>query len=282
MNATDRRNRHKVAALAAIVLLVVAAVMALYSQKLDDQSEWKSIVAGLGSFLASTVLVGFVYEVFVREHDDARYERLLRKVLDEKLDTAFAASAYYGLEGFVSKIDFADIFDSLESANTLWWLDTYDPHHKAWHKNLEAAVRRGAHVRFLVMNPNSPLVDMRAVELGANYAPPVFQNELAAFLVSITRCKSNTVGCTGSIHITLYDDLPCAPIYIVVEADEPVRAYSSMFLGLATGVHFPHMKWRLGDGEYIVEMFRYVQSKWQRHNNGKVPDPSAFKREGPV
>lgn len=186
-------------------------------------------------------------------------------MLDRKIDQTIRKSVHYGLDGFVDSIEFDAIFDSLRLGDTLWWLDTYDPRHHAWLENLENAIRRGASAKFLVMKANCLLAEMRANELGDQFTVSRFRKDLAAFNESLSICRNNTRDSPGSIEIAEYDDLPCAPLYVIERDGAAVEGYSSLFLGKPTGIRFPHLRWRASEGHYLQHIHAYIVQKWERH-----------------
>ncbi len=267
--------RDKLVVAATITIFLAGVVLMVVSDSLADEGTWKPILQSMGSFTAVTVGLGFLYKTTIRAHDERSLEKKLISALDKKFDKAFVGCTTYGIEGFVDDISFPDIFDSLVEGQTLWWLDTYDPNHHGWHENLDKALERGVNAKFLVLDPQSPLTAMRAEELGPMYAGNAFKAALEAFLERLRVCLGHAQNRKGSLEVVKYEDLPCAPIYVVEEGGVPIRAYSSLFLGKATAVRFPHLQWRNSNGGYINEMFDYLKDKWERNLAGKlVADPN--------
>ena len=55
---------------------------------------WQPVVRSLGSYLTVTILLGFLYRVTVRDHDDAKFEAKLLSVLDRKIDDTISTVSY--------------------------------------------------------------------------------------------------------------------------------------------------------------------------------------------
>lgn len=254
--------RAKVIVFASGFIFLLGVLMMVISAAGWVNATWQPVVRSLGSYLTVTILLGFLYRVTVRDHDDAKFEAKLLSVLDRKIDDTISKSVYYGFTGFVEPMNFESLFESLQLEDTLWWLDTYDPRHQTWLESLEEAIKRGATVNFLVLNAHSPLAAMRATELGPQFTTKRFRADLASFNESLNICLANTETELGQINIMQYNDLPCAPIYVVERAAAPVEAFTGMFLGNPTGLRFPHSHWQAAPGDYIGHLYQYVTQKW--------------------
>ena len=225
-----------------------------------------NVVQIVGSFLSVTILAQFLYVTFIRPIDDHRLEKNIETIIGKKIEKIFTQSSYFGFGGFVKEINVAEIYDSLGPKDILWWLDTYDPHYRSWINNLRNALELGASIKMLVMNPSSTLVDMRAKELGKEFDNGIFKKELESFLHCINSIR-NDEGYVN-LEIRLYSDMPAAPIYIVERKGKPIIAYSSYFLGKATSVGFPYMRWeRQGEQGFVWELESYLKMKWKVSHN---------------
>lgn len=259
------RMRNLVTLLVTLVLLLAGILLIVWPAQMAAESRTVEVLQTLGSFVTVSIILGFLYQVTIRKHDDEVVEARLRQLLDERIDFMIQGRSRYGFEGFLAGIDFSEIFDSLGNQDTLWWLDTYDPNHHDWLDSLEAALRRGATVNVLVMHPDSPLAELRADELGKQYKGQRFRNALNSFRESLKLVQKNCQDMPGKLEIVEYLDLPGAPIYVVCHRDVPVRGYSSMFLSKPTAIRFPHLQWRPSEGDFLGALYHYVVEKWQRN-----------------
>ncbi len=246
-----------------IVLLLIGIGLMVYGPTLTDKPDIELLLRHLGSFITVSIVIGFLYRVTVGPYDLAKSEERIKDLLYGEIDRMYSATSGYGFSGIDDSINFSNIFNNLKNNETLWWLDTYDPLHAQWIPDAENALKSGANIKMMIMNPSSSIVDLRCRELDSNRSIEAFKNGLTSFLC---RMKELAEHYPRNIEIRLYNDLPCAPIYVVTvgEDPQPQRGFSSYFLVEATGIKFPHFAWRQGNQPFVKELFRYLQNKWNR------------------
>jgi hypothetical protein len=182
-----------------------------------------------------------------------------------------------GLVGIVGQMDFGSLFKKLECNDELFWLDTYAPGVKLWIQDVEDAARKGATLNFLILSPESDLARMRAREIGRFFSPENFVKELQGFGEVIQEASKGH----QNVHLRYYKDLLGCPIYLVRREGKPYWAFSSLYLGKATGAKFPHFEWSnpatLTESEVSVisALDDYVNAKWER------AIPAAIEKPGP-
>lgn len=211
-----------------------------------------------------SVLTPVTYRLTLKKLDDDKRKKEISELLDEKIDTCLNSALQRGFRSICDSIDFVTLFRSLHRGDTLWWLDTYAPDHKAFIDDLEAAISRGVVVNFLILHPESANCEYRALEIGGRYDPERFKAETRIFWDQVNTCKdSDNSG--GAANTRYYVDLPCVPIYLVdrsIGLDRRARyAYTSFFLNKPTGYRFPHIRWE--EGEMLNHFYTYVKEKWK-------------------
>jgi hypothetical protein len=269
MNNTELINRSKTIIIILLVsfLFGVGIFLMVGAPGIHLTAQALQITQIVGSFLAVTITTEFLYTVLIRPVDDYKLEIKLGNLIESKFDSMFSKSIYFGFQGFEDPLDFCKLFKNLDADNTLWWLDTYDPHYKTWLKFMEDALKRGVKINILALNPDSDIVKMRAAELGQEFGGGVFKAELTSFINCLTSVQMDSKY-GKNLKLVKYDGLPCAPIYIIDKEGKPIHGYSSYFLGIATGVGFPHMRWsRQVEGGFLAELSSYVMTKWEANLN---------------
>jgi hypothetical protein len=71
------------------------------------------------------------------------------------------------------------------------------------------------------------------------------------------------------LHVAKYDNLPCAPMYIIERQGRFERAHSSYFLSKSTD-YFPHFEWK-APSEFGEDMLKYVKQKWKSYEAEDQP-----------
>jgi hypothetical protein len=223
----------------------------------------------VGTFLAVSVAASFLYGVTLRPRDDAVRKQELKKLLDEKIEDIIPGCFRYGLSEFRTEMDFAQLFDDLKKGDELWWLDTYAPGQTLWINHMREAIRRGAIIKILALNPTCHNADYRAEEIGGLFSS-TFKSELQLFINDLSTCTKKKSREEGCLELRQYSDLPCIPIYLVCRENKPIYAYTSFFLGAPTGVEFPHMTWRMGELSLLTHFLDYIKGKWNRNKQNVV------------
>ena len=252
--------------LIAVIFLIGFACLLISRIWLTQNTIYSLIVDLIGGFLVIAVPMEILKELFFKEDNLSSFENRINHLFESKIEGVLIQAKKFGLESIENSLPIKQLFDDLKAGDTLWWLDTFSPGHKQWLDNVEKAILRGAVINMLIPDPNSELCAMRADEIGGFYKPEKFTTELNIFIEDFTECKKfinkNTLG--GDINIVLYNDLFGVPCYIVTRDDQPIYAYSSMYLTKPTGVDFPHFRWN--QGAMIQILFTYVKNKFDKFN----------------
>lgn len=266
------RKKKEVVVLTNLLAFATGLVFLLLSRHYFTTEALVTIFGLLGSYLTISIVVNLFHTSFIRPSEDEARDENLKKLLDQRINSILGNSAKYGFAGFIPEMDFKGLFNSLESGDTLWWLDTYCPGHGLWEDELRRAISRGALIHMLVLSPDSRYAEDRAREIGGTYTPQRFKNELGSFREALEIIRTELQAASGHVEIVEYTDRPGMPVYLVVKKDGGVYGYSSLFLGKPTGVAFPHMRWIMAEVGVVQQLLDYVQAKWRR--NAKTVEAS--------
>lgn len=161
--------------------------------------------------------------------------------------------------------DFAQIFREAEAGETIDWLDTYCPRQNQFLQDVEDCVRRGVHVRMLVIEAGCANANFRSEDLKPTpESGPEFAGGLAEFKRRMDRVAAEIKGSAGTFDILTYSDLLGVPMYLIRNEKKVARkAYFSLYLSRATG-YCSHLE--LSNGEWLTYMSEYFNAKWERQS----------------
>jgi hypothetical protein len=222
------------------------------------------IIGEAGLVLIGTVLVTYVYEFALRRQHDHHLLQLVENCL-------VSNGPKYGLSGIKDELEFSKLFETLEKGDELLWLDTYCPDER-FLGALELALKRGAKVHMLAVNPNAEVAKYRANEIEKRFGLSYdhFREEAAGQIAKLKDVLSDLPKAfRRNMELRTYDDLPCAPMYIHIRNGRPSTAFTSYFLGAPTFAE-PHLKWEGSPDGFIWKFRTYFDAKWKRHANDAV------------
>ena len=99
-------------------------------------------------------------------------EKLLQlsfSVLDDKIDAELIQARKMRFGRIVDSSPIPKLFDDLKKGDTLWWLDVYCPNHDEWMCHVDKAIQRGASIKMLIPDPDTPFCHLRAEEISEYY-----------------------------------------------------------------------------------------------------------------
>ena len=203
----------------------------------------RSILREAGIVTMGTVLVSLVYEfVLRRSHEQQLLNVVTRGLLGRARDCGLAQ---------IEMIDFVHLFTRLKTGDELWWLDTYCPdmNRVAVQDAIQSALQRGVHFRMLVIDPDCFTAKARAEEISAEgYTRAEFQERARTNLKIIEGIKRNLPqDHSKRLEITLYSDLPCAPMYLRLRSGQPIDGWTSYFL-TRPSYEVAHFNWNRPEG----------------------------------
>lgn len=199
---------------------------------------------------------------------DDRLRAVLRDEHTLQLERVLPGAFLHGFAGFVPRMQFDQLFKDLHENDELLWFDTYCPDQHEFEQPLREAVRRGAHVRMLAMNPKSDLMALRAreideeVEVGYSATDFAENAQRALRSMAVLVGKLNNEKVRGSVVLRTYDDLPCLPMYLVKRNGQCAEGYTSFFLTRPT-YHEPHIRWVNGPESRLDCFVAYFERKWE-------------------
>jgi hypothetical protein len=250
-----------------LLLLIVAVGIILLILAGNAEGTVASVLREAGIVTIGTVMVSLVYEfVLRREHDE--------QVLQVVEDCLIPKAGEYGLTG-IEALDFAKLFRRIGKGDQLLWLDTYCPDldNPEVQDALTDALRRGAIIKMLVIDPDSATAEARAQEIVApGYRASEFQSDARHNLVIVEGIRADlSPDALARIELRTYTGLPCAPMYLRVHEDQPIEGWTSYFLTLPT-YKSAHLYWgrppavtrklSAGPGLGLTAFQAYFAHKW--------------------
>lgn len=242
------------------ILILVSVILGLVSLSLDE-GIFKTLLGVCASFLGVSVVVSFLTKSFFAKREWYARQEEIRQIVNDAFDHQHGMNNRYGLTGFVEEMDYKALFGELGIRDELWWHDTYCPDYNGWLDDLNAALERGAYVRMLIQDPGCDNARHRAREIGGVIGEKYIEDLkqfVDAFKVIAKKQKSQA----GRLEVAIYSDLPSIPIYVICRAGSAHKAYTSFFLGKATGLGFPHLCWMPGETDFAEYLREYVAEKW--------------------
>ena len=218
---------------------------------------------GIGAVLTA-VTDAFIQPPLFQQFTEVISQRV-RDLVFEDLEGVTAL----GVERVTYRINFNELFGGLKSGDRVYILITYLNAFDDCLMPAEAAAMKGVDLFFLIMSPESTLLEMRTIEL--RYTDIMFSNGLTAFIESVQAMKKRlrNTGRDAKVHLALYKDLIGSPIFLVKRGDKPQVAYSSFYFGTAIdSENLAYFKWNNRDGSFIRTIDRYVLDKWERNAPG--------------
>ncbi|MGR9086247.1 MAG: hypothetical protein ACU841_04135 [Gammaproteobacteria bacterium] len=211
----------------------------------DQDHQWIfKVISEFGLFVSVIVSAGYFHHWFIAEEEHQESETRLRETLSHYIDGILSNSIKRGFSGITSKeFDFSQIMYGLEPGDYVYWLITFDPRFKNKSRELENAVKAGAHFRILMLKADSRIGEMRANETNG-FNPREFNEYTKLFRVSLEDVISRldeTI--TGSLGVFIYDGLPCVPMFIVIRSGAGrVDVYNSFYLTEPVS-KMPYLHW---------------------------------------
>lgn len=282
-----------------LILVALGLLSVYYSFNLAPpgapESFWSFLVRWLGMGLIVTaatsaalqIIVVKSYQRFRGELDRFLEEDVTGELEDIKaeLDRVISGRRKFGFVCFHStteygRFDFSKVFSGLEAGDELLWLDTYAPTYREFQGYMEKALKNGAKMRMLVIDPNCQNAKDRALEIArGGFAPKTFSKEVEEFrdLVGdmIIKIARESPSMQTSCRVRIYDDLPCVPMYLVLRNNKAIRGYNSLYLTEPTA-YFVHLEWQDTHEGLLRYMHEYFENKWNRHSNTEQVFPNGF------
>jgi len=248
------------------LLFVLSGVGAYLAAATVEDSAIRTILQSIGSFLIGTVVIGYAYQYFLGEETENRTIAKLDEVLRQRFDNMFPGADRYGFNGFATEIP-RSLFDELEEGEELLWLDTYSPDLRLFLPRLCEAVKRGASIRMLVIDPEAETARLRAKEIiGVGYEESTFCADTRDFLAVLANAAADLGDARGALEVRSYSDLPCVPMYLRLRDDKEISGITGYFLS-EPSFDTVHIKWASTEKGMLSDFRSYFEYKWSRAAN---------------
>jgi hypothetical protein len=244
-------------------LFVLVGVIAYLVSALVDSGIAKALLQSLGTFLIAAVAIGYAYEYFLSDEVENRMARKLDEILERRIDRELLESSKYGFSGFATTAP-RKAFNNLEEGDELLWLDTYSPDLPLFRDKIQAAVKKGAHLRMLVIDPEAATAHMRADEIADDgYGDTHFCGAAREFLSALVEVAEKLGDEKGRIEVRAYKDLPGVPMYVHLRNKRPIAGVTGFFLS-APSFDEAHLCWRSADNGMLTSFVDHFEHKWRR------------------
>jgi hypothetical protein len=248
--------------ISATVIVVLFGALAYIAALAAGPGVPRVVLQSVGGFLLGTVLVSYVYQYFIAKEAEDRFIAKLDDVLAHRVDAIFPAAARHGFTGFASEGVARHIFDDLGVGDELLWLDTYSPDIALFSGQLRTAVRSGAHVRMLVLDPTADTARMRAEEITEpGYSPERFSTETQAFIDDLEDAMADLRDTPGKLEVRSYRSLPCVPMYLVLQDGQITTGTTGFFL-TSPSFNAVHICWTAVAAGMLGGFHAYFEHKW--------------------
>jgi hypothetical protein len=279
-----------------LFFFAIGIICLLISKQIQNDDTYSLIFELVGAFLVVAIPLEILREFFFEKANKEAFVKEVGELFDEKIEKAnrkafvtevsnlfdekIEGAAKLGLNSIIDSLSadrLSEIFGTLKPGDILWWHYTYCPGHKMWRDSVTKAVKRGASVKMLVLDPESQFSAMRAEEIG--YSKDSFDRELRLFIGDFEESQKileNEKDSLGHLEIVRYDGLLGVPCIVVTRRDQsgndsPFRAYSSTYLSRPTGVNFPHFVWNWTKKDDMCDtLYQYVRGKYDREIRKKL------------
>jgi hypothetical protein len=236
-------------------------VVAYLVSALVNSDAFRAVLQGVGSFFIATVAIGYAYQYFLSDEIETRTVEKLDEVLDRRIDKIILGASQHGFAGFVDAAP-RQAFEHLGQNDELLWLDTYSPDLPLFGSKLRQAVRAGASLRMLVIDPQAETAKMRAKEIvEPGYEESRFCADTQNFLDYLTQAAKELVDAPGRLEIRCYEDLPCVPMYLHLRHGEPVAGATGFFLSVPS-FDEAYIRWSNVKGGMLGSFCQYFEHKW--------------------
>ena len=202
------------------------------------------LISEFGLFTSVVISVGFFHHWIIATEERRETEKMFQNVLTKYIDGTVINATKRGFVGITNKeLDFSELMHGLYHGDYVYWLITFDPRYKHHCRELEHAIRRGVHVRMLILK-DCPISELCASEI-IGYEAEEFRQNNRLFLSALEdiagRIDSRS---EGSLGVFVYDSLPSIPLFIILRnAPKMMEIYNSFYLSEPVG-RMPYLHWQ--------------------------------------
>jgi len=202
------------------------------------------LISEFGLFTSVVISVGFFHHWIIATEERRETEKMFQNVLTKYIDGTVINATKRGFVGITNKeLDFSELMHGLYHGDYVYWLITFDPRYKHHCRELEHAIRRGVHVRMLILKDCS-ISELCASEI-IGYEAEEFRQNNRLFLSALEDiAKRIDNRSEGSLGVFVYDSLPSIPLFIILRnAPKMMEIYNSFYLSEPVG-RMPYLHWQ--------------------------------------
>jgi len=202
------------------------------------------LISEFGLFTSVVISVGFFHHWIIATEERRETEKMFQHVLTKYIDGTVINATKRGFVGITNKeLDFSELMHGLYHGDYVYWLITFDPRYKHHCRELEHAIRRGVHVRMLILKDCS-ISELCASEI-IGYEAEEFRQNNRLFLSALEDIAGRIDNRSeGSLGVFVYDSLPSIPLFIILRnAPKMMEIYNSFYLSEPVG-RMPYLHWQ--------------------------------------
>ncbi len=176
--------------------------------------------------------------------------------------------AGYGLAEIIEKFELASLIERAKANQTILLLNTWHPLLDQTDCKIKEALKQGVKFKILAIDNQSNSFKYRSDELEVARARTDKLNRYISDLYyeQLLSIKENN----EKFLIKLYKNLPCIPMYILVDEDDnPIEAYTGFYLSKCS-TQFIHIHWKPSKNGAIREFYNYFNMKWNNTSDTKL------------
>ena len=216
-------------ALIAIIIVILGAFFLIVPELFGTNDKWTPVFRILGTVFLPTGFIGFIYEYLLRisllqlmrrQIDDAL--QVFPIILNDSLEARFStlSKELYTTNRFrfAGLVDVHDVMSTdLESrfgqaSRSIRILQTWIPDFVAVENQFQSAIKKGASLRILLLDPLSQHAVFRNQEVGFT-SSDVVSGFINMNLADLTKFCQDHPECAKKIEVRLYDSSPVCSLY---------------------------------------------------------------------
>lgn len=233
-----------------LALLIVPKLVGI-----SETGFWGHLLRDLGIAAVPLSAIALIYEHILRE----AIMNEMREKLGHTIRTHFEVVervARAGLIDALPEFPTTRVADGFGEAKSIRILQTWIPDAITLLRPLQIACMRGAKVRILLLDPESPIAPKRALELGYSQ-PNATADNVNANLQEIRRfCTAN--GLLDHVEVRLYDALPVIAVHAI---DDLI--YVGTFWRKMPSINGPQLVARGSASFYVRAISQHFEDLWE-------------------
>ena len=215
------------------------------------------ITAVLSALLASSFAI-LLFDVLLKPETDGDLRSLISNSIESSVSTAIGVKAN-GLIAFHSQLSNSELINSIEKCKSFRMIQTYAPNISNLKSAITQAKQKKAKIQILLLDPESPFVDIRVSETGT-----IHRNDAELMIGGIESNLSRLRGFEqeqpkgSKIEVRLYKSSPGICLYATEN-----RMFVGSFLSNTDAVGAPFIEIETGAWGYDVYSSHF-DALWER------------------